>query len=533
MRIKRDKTRDLFWLVTGDSIAYLTDDFKVKNVTDFPYTNNYDLFQNSRDEMWVLSSNGIYVAPTAQMLGNEEITPKHYGIDNGLTRIATSNSFNEFTENGDLYISGNTGVTKVNIETAFSKTPEIRASIQYIDADDNRIYPDEDGNFYLSSDVKKITIHGFVFNYSLFTPDTSYCLEGFSTKYTNAGFNNNISVDYTNLSGGDYGFVLKVIQSDGTECAAARVTIIKEKAIYEQPWFYVIIIIADILLICVIIQIIMHFRIKKMKAKHKEEVEKERITTELETATNIQTGMLPSVFPPFPDRNEFDLFASMDPAKEVGEDFYDFFMIDDDHLGLVIADVSGKGVPAALVMMASKIMIADYAKMNHSPENILRAANDSICENNSEEMFVTAWVGILEISTGKLTAASAGHEYPAIKQPDGKFELFKDKRSMALGFMPGTKYHNYELQLKPGTKLFVYTDGVPEATDAAEELFGTERMIEALNKDADASPEQILKNVCAAVDLFVKEAEQFDDLTMLCIEYKKSDAEDLTVRDSE
>ena len=151
MRIKRDKTRDLFWLVTGDSIAYLTDDFKVKNVTDFPYTNNYDLFQNSRDEMWVLSSNGIYVAPTAQMLGNEEITPKHYGIDNGLTRIATSNSFNEFTENGDLYISGNTGVTKVNIETAFSKTPEIRASIQYIDADDNRIYPDEDGNFYLST----------------------------------------------------------------------------------------------------------------------------------------------------------------------------------------------------------------------------------------------------------------------------------------------------------------------------------------------------------------------------------------------
>ena len=248
--------------------------------------------------------------------------------------------------------------------------------------------------------------------------------------------------------------------------------------------------------------------------------EKERIVTELSLATKIQASMLPNTFPAFPDCPEFDIYATMTPAKEVGGDFYDFFLVDSDHLCMVIADVSGKGVPAALFMMASKIILANNAKMGKSPAKILEDTNATICSSNHEEMFVTVWLGILEISTGRLTAANAGHEYPVICKPDGKFELFKDKHGFVIGGMDGMKYKEYEMQLSPGTKLFVYTDGVPEATDKDNELFGIERMLEALNKDTGASPESVLQNVRTAVDCFVKNAEQFDDLTMLCMEYK-------------
>ena len=248
--------------------------------------------------------------------------------------------------------------------------------------------------------------------------------------------------------------------------------------------------------------------------------EKERIGTELSLATNIQASMLPHIFPAFPDRPEFEIYASMAPAKEVGGDFYDYFLIDDDHLGMVIADVSGKGVPAALFMMASKIILQSVAMMGMSPAGILQKTNEAICSNNEAQMFVTVWLGILELSTGKLTAANAGHEFPALKQPGGVFELYKDKHGFVIGGMESVCYKEYEIHLQPGSKLFVYTDGVAEATSAEKELFGTGRMIEALNADPDAAPQQILRNVRTCVDRFVKEAEQFDDLTMLCVEYK-------------
>ena len=252
--------------------------------------------------------------------------------------------------------------------------------------------------------------------------------------------------------------------------------------------------------------------------------EKERIGTELALATRIQADMLPNIFPAFPERSEFDIYASMDPAKEVGGDFYDFFLVDDDHLCMVIADVSGKGVPAALFMMASKIILANNAMLGKSPAQILTDSNAAICSNNREEMFVTVWLGILELSTGKLTAANAGHEYPVVKHPDGRFELLRDKHGFVVGGLDSAKYRQYELVLEPGSKLFVYTDGVPEATDAQQKLFGTEKMLDALNAAPDSAAQQCLQNVRRAVDSFVKDAEQFDDLTMLCLTYNGPDA---------
>ncbi len=248
--------------------------------------------------------------------------------------------------------------------------------------------------------------------------------------------------------------------------------------------------------------------------------ERERIRTELNLATKIQADTIPNEFPAFPDRSEFDIHASMTPAKEVGGDFYDFFMIDDDHICLTIADVSGKGVPAALFMMASKIVIGITALKSISPAEILEFSNDIICTNNKESMFLTAWLGILEISTGKLVAANAGHEYPIIRDADGNFECFKDKHGLLMGELPGVKYENYEIQLKRGSKLFVYTDGLIEATNSKFEMFGMERTLKALNKDPEATPKELISNVTKAVDGFVKQAEQFDDLTMLCLEYK-------------
>ena len=248
--------------------------------------------------------------------------------------------------------------------------------------------------------------------------------------------------------------------------------------------------------------------------------EKERIGAELSMATKIQSAMLPSSFPAFPNRNDFDIFASMDPAKEVGGDFYDFSLVDEDHLYLAIGDVSGKGVPAALFMIAAKTILKSCAMLGQSPAEILTKSNEALCSNNPEDMFVTVWVGVLELSTGKLKAANAGHEYPALKRANGGFELYRDKHDFLLGAVDGMRYREYELTLEPGAKLFVYTDGVAEAMASEERLFGLDRTLAALNEQPQAAPEQLLKTVRRAVDDFVQNEEQFDDLTMLCLEYR-------------
>ena len=248
--------------------------------------------------------------------------------------------------------------------------------------------------------------------------------------------------------------------------------------------------------------------------------EKERVSTELRTASRIQESMLPSIFPAFPDRDEFDLYASMTPAKEVGGDFYDFFLIDDSHLAVLIADVSDKGVPAALFMMSSKILINYRAQMGGSPSEILGAVNAEICKSNKSRMFVTVWLGILDLKTGVLTCTNAGHEYPVVRGTDGVFRIFKDRHGLVVGALAKTKYRDYEINMAPGDAVFVYTDGVPEANNAEGAFYGMERMEAALNKNAEKDPKHILEGVKADVEAFTGEATQFDDLTMLCLEYK-------------
>lgn len=249
--------------------------------------------------------------------------------------------------------------------------------------------------------------------------------------------------------------------------------------------------------------------------------DKERIETELNVATQIQADMLPSIFPAFPERREFDLYASMTPAKEVGGDFYDFFLVDDDHVALIIADVSGKGVPAALFMVIAKTLLKNCTQTGLSPGKILEKVNNQLCENNDAEMFVTTWLGILEISSLKMTCVNAGHEYPAIRRKGGKFELYKDRHGLVLAGMRDVKYGEYQIQLEKGDCLYVYTDGVAEATNGQEELYGTERMLCALNSRKGAGVEELLEMVRADIDQFVQDAPQFDDITMLSLEIKE------------
>ena len=245
------------------------------------------------------------------------------------------------------------------------------------------------------------------------------------------------------------------------------------------------------------------------------------VQAELDTARNLQASMLPQTFPPFPDRHEFEIYATMDPARKVGGDFYDFFMVDDDHLALVIADVSDKGVPAALLMMSAKILINFRTGQGGGPGQILAEVNDQLYKSNESGMFATVWLGILDLKSGVMTCANAGHENPAIRE-DGRFRMLTDPHGLPLGVMSGMRYRDYTLRLRSGDAVFVYTDGIPEANNAAGELYTQARMELTLNQILADDPESVLKAVRADVDAFVNGAAQFDDLTMLCLTWRGS-----------
>ncbi|MBR3965761.1 MAG: PP2C family protein-serine/threonine phosphatase, partial [Clostridia bacterium] len=248
--------------------------------------------------------------------------------------------------------------------------------------------------------------------------------------------------------------------------------------------------------------------------------EKERIGAELDIAKHIQASMLPCIFPAFPERKEFDIYATMEPAKEVGGDFYDFFMVDDTHLAIVMADVSGKGVPAALFMVIGKTLIKDHTTPGRDLGKVFTEVNQLLCESNSEELFITAFEGVLDLVTGEFVYVNAGHEMPFICKAGGDFEPYKIRAGFVLAGMEGMKYRAGSTRLEPGDKIFQYTDGVTEATNLKNELYGMNRLGAILNKVKGGTPNDILPAIKKDIDEFVGDADQFDDITMLCLEYK-------------
>ncbi|MDO4531290.1 MAG: SpoIIE family protein phosphatase [Bacillota bacterium] len=244
-----------------------------------------------------------------------------------------------------------------------------------------------------------------------------------------------------------------------------------------------------------------------------------RIDAELTLAKAIQHSALPSVFPPYPHRTEFDIWAMMDTAKEVGGDFYDFYFIDDETLAVLIADVSGKGIPAAMFMMTAKTLLKSYAESGMAVEEVFLNANEKLCENNDAGMFVTAWMGFLNTKTGKITYANAGHNPPMVKHADGSFTCLQSAADFVLAGMDGISYHSHGLQMEKGDILYLYTDGITEAINTEEELYGEDRLIEVLNRNGEKHTEAICAAVKADVERFTGEAEQFDDITMLALKY--------------
>lgn len=254
--------------------------------------------------------------------------------------------------------------------------------------------------------------------------------------------------------------------------------------------------------------------------------EKERIGAELDVATHIQKSMLPCIFPAFPDIKTFDIYATMDPAKEVGGDFYDFFMVDESHLAIVMADVSGKGIPAALFMVIGKTLIKDHTQPGTDLSEVFTTVNNMLCESNSEGLFITAFEGVLDLCTGEFNYVNAGHEVPYICKKDEDYKAYKIRPGFVLAGMENMKYKSGSITLEPGDKIFQYTDGVTEATNANNELYGSERLNSILNLNREKSPIDLLPAVKADIDKFVDKAPQFDDITMLCLEYKERMVQD-------
>ncbi len=247
--------------------------------------------------------------------------------------------------------------------------------------------------------------------------------------------------------------------------------------------------------------------------------EKDRIGAELSIANDIQAHMLPSIFPPFPEHNEFDIYATMNPAKEVGGDFYDFYMLDDRNLVVTVADVSGKGVPAALFMVIAKTLIKNHMQAGGTPAEVFTKVNQTLCEGNEVGLFVTAWLGVLNTETGVLTYVNAGHNPPMIRRDNGEFVFLRSKPAFVLAGLEGVRYRQSEILMQPGDQLFLYTDGVTEATSVSKELYGEERLSRYLNAHYGDEVRALLNGLKADIDLFQGAADQFDDITMLILNY--------------
>ncbi|MBR4693133.1 MAG: SpoIIE family protein phosphatase [Oscillospiraceae bacterium] len=519
LQLKNDPGRDILWVLSSNAVAVLKDG-EIRIRKDFPQAHIYDMLFAPDGGIWLLGANGVYFVDGESVEGEGGADYTFYSVSTGLTHMTTANSRSYVSADGDACIACTDGILGLNVSRKSNDHIKLMFTVPWLEADGVRILPGEDGGFAVPGRTKKLTICCYALSYALGDPELSYCLEGFDPEPETVKRSGLRQLTYTNLPGGTYRFVMQRTGPDGGEAYA--VTIAKEIMLTERRGFHAGVVAALVVLAAAVTLLLL----RRQSVKAAREREKDRIAKELDTAAGIQLSMLPGSFPAFPEREEFELLASMDPAKEVGGDFYDFFLVDRDHLVLVTADVSGKGVPAALFMMIAKTLLKNSAKPGFSPAAVLEEVNGQICEGNENGMFVTVWLGVLELSTGRLVWADAGHEKPVLFH-DGSWSFLRKHNGIALGMMDPEllelddepAFVDQELLLAPGDAIFQYTDGVTEATDAREQLFGEERLLEALNASGTEAPEALLPYLRGEIDAFVKDAPQFDDITMLVLLY--------------
>lgn len=352
MRIKKDVKRDIFWIVTSNSIAYMTEDYKVTTIQKFPYSNNFDLYENSREEMWILSSNGIYVISAKKLIANGEIDPVFYNKDNGLPCIATANSYSDVSEDGDLYISGTTGVARVNIENIFETVNNVKMAVPFVDADGQRVYPGKDGKITITSDVKRLTVYSYVYTYSLMNPQVTYYLDGFESKKNTMSRSDLKPVDYTNLKGGKYKFVMRLKDSMGRGERELTVTIVKKKSIWETTWFRILQFVAFMAVIAIIVQYYFH---RKTKALYKKQQENKLFIREMAEAFARTVDMKDKYTNGHSTRvAEYTVLL----AKELG---YDEETVDKYYYIALLHDIGKIGVPSTVLNKNGKLTDEEFA----------------------------------------------------------------------------------------------------------------------------------------------------------------------------
>lgn len=351
MRIKKDRKRDIFWIVTSNSIAYMTSDYKVTSIQKFPYSNNFDLYENSRGEMWILSSNGIYVVPVETLIANKEIDPVFYSKDNGLPCITTANSYSDISEEGNLYISGTTGVARVNIENIFETVNNVKMAVPFVDADGKRIYPDKDGKITITSGVKRLTIYSYVYTYSLMNPQVTYYLKGFEAGKNTMSRSDLKPVDYTNLKGGKYQFVMQLKDSMGRGDKKLTVTIVKKKGIREMGWYKVLRVLLTVLLIAMVVQYYFH---RKTKALYKKQQENKLFIREMTEAFARTVDMKDRYTNGHSTRvAEYTVLL----AKELG---YDEETVDKYYYIALLHDIGKIGVPSTVLNKNGKLTDEEF-----------------------------------------------------------------------------------------------------------------------------------------------------------------------------
>ena len=524
LSLKYDAQRDRVWVVTGAYALACLADGELRGIDRLPGGEKnaspyYDLIPMDDGRLWLLGGSGICVVSGDALLAGDVSDALYYGVNSGLPHMSAANSRSDVTEDGVAFLAGADGVTAVDLNRSLHAVSAPQLCIPYVEIDGERLWLREGERVVIPREARRIRIYAYALTYSLEDPDVRYRLEGFDAEDSVAAASRLPVVSYTNLPGGSYTFRLSLAEAGGEEL---RLELVKEKRLYEYP----AVSIAGAVILLLLLAWFVSRLLKRQKLRLEARGEEERIGSELRMAANIQADLLPKGDPAFPGRDEFEIYASMLPASEIGGDFYDFFLIDDDHLALAAADVSGRGVPAALTMTLSKTLLKSAALHESSPAQVLREVDIRLRENGGANMSVAAWLGFLELSTGLLLWADAGHVRPLVCH-SGSWSFLEKENSPALGSAepeaPDAQGRlpiaDHRFRMQPGDMLFQYSDGITEAADRQKNPFGEERLLAALGEISGAELKETGEFLRKEIDGFTQGAPRSDDITMLLVRY--------------
>ncbi len=524
LSLKYDGSGDRVWVVTGRYALACLARGSLRSGIPLPVGEQnagpyYDLIPAEDGRLWLLGGSGVCVVSGDALLAEDVSDACRYGTNSGLPHMSGANSHSCVTAEGIAYLAGADGVTAVDLGDSLNAVSAPQLCIPYVELDGERVWLRDGERITVPRDTRRIRIYASALPYSLEDPEVRYRLEGFDPEDSIVSASKLPVVSYTNLPGGSYTFRFSLADDGGEEL---RLELVKEKHLYE----YSAVSAAGAALLLALLAWTVRRLMKRQKRRLEAKGEEERINSELHMAANIQASLLPKDDPALRKRKESEVCASMRPAREIGGDFYDYFLIDEDHLALAVADVSGKGIPAALYMTLSKTLLKNTALHEKSPARVLREVNAKLAENGRTDMSVAVWLGILELSTGLLVWSDAGHVRPLVCQ-NGSWAYAEKDDSSALGLASEKDlarqrkppYSDHRLQLQPGDLLFQCTDGIPEAMDPNKTAFGEERLLALLSRLSFDELEEASLQIRQELDRFVQTAPQLDDITMLLVRY--------------